>query len=306
MIDFTTCPVNRFKAYGGANGNKIHILYQGRGYMLKFPPAPGRKAAISYTNGCISEYLACHIYESLGFKTQKTLLGTYTDSRGKEKIVVACEDFTQDGKTLMEFAHLKNTCIDSEQSGYGTELSSILTAIDEQTLVPSDELRQFFWDMFIADALLGNFDRHNGNWGVLVDEQEQSAQIAPIYDCGSCLYPQLAVDKMKQVLESQEEIDRRIHVFPASAIMEDGKKIAYAEYISSLKDEGCTAALERVHARIDMERIHEIIWETPGLEPIQCEFYEVMLRERKEAILDSSMEKLLALREQHSGSTISL
>ena len=28
MIDFTPCEVNKFKAYGGANGNKIHIRYQ--------------------------------------------------------------------------------------------------------------------------------------------------------------------------------------------------------------------------------------------------------------------------------------
>lgn len=25
MIDFTNCPVNKFKGYGGANGNKINI-----------------------------------------------------------------------------------------------------------------------------------------------------------------------------------------------------------------------------------------------------------------------------------------
>ena len=36
MIDFTNCPVNRFRAYGGANGNKINISYEGSSYMLKF------------------------------------------------------------------------------------------------------------------------------------------------------------------------------------------------------------------------------------------------------------------------------
>jgi len=70
---------------------------------------------MSYTNGCISEYLACKIFRSIGINTQETILGTYTDKRGKEKIVVACKDFTADGKKLMEFAHLKNTCVDSEQ-----------------------------------------------------------------------------------------------------------------------------------------------------------------------------------------------
>ena len=181
MIDFTNCPVNRFRAYGGANGNKINITYQGHSYMLKFPPKPSRNRDMSYSNGCISEYVACHIFEMLGFRTQETLLGNYTDSRGKTKLVVACRDFTEGGKRLIEFAHLKNTCIDSEQNGYGKELSSILEAIEEQSIYPSDELWQLFWDMFIADAFLGNFDRHNGNWGFLVDEEKQQAELAPVY-----------------------------------------------------------------------------------------------------------------------------
>ena len=138
MIDFTNCLVNRFRAYGGANGNKINITYQGHSYMLKFPPKPSRNRDMSYSNGCISEYVACHIFEMLGFRTQETLLGNYTDSRGKTKLVVACRDFTEDGKRLIEFAHLKNTCIDSEQNGYGKELSSILEAIEEAAKARDD------------------------------------------------------------------------------------------------------------------------------------------------------------------------
>ena len=60
--------------------------------------------------------------------------------------------------------------------------------------------------MFIVDALLGNFDRHNGNWGILVDEEKQTAEIAPVYDCGSCLYPQLAAGEMKDVLEKKKKL----------------------------------------------------------------------------------------------------
>lgn len=297
-IDFTSCEVNRFKAYGGANGNKIHIRYQQKGYMLKFPPVPGRNKTMSYTNSCISEYLACHIYGLLGIKAQETLLGTYTDRRGKEKIVVACRDFTDGGKKLIEFAQLKNTCIDSEQNGYGTELSSIMTAIGEQTLLPQEELVQFFWDMFIADALLGNFDRHNGNWGILVDEEHQTAEIAPVYDCGSCLYPQLAVQDMQNVLEKEEEINKRIFIYPASAVEEQGKKISYFDFISSLKNQDCNAALKRIYARIDVEEINRLVEETPFLAPVQKEFYQIMLKERKEKILDYSMEQLLKLEGQ--------
>lgn len=295
MIDFTDCPVNKFIAYGGANGNKINISFRDKSYMLKFPPVPWRNKTMSYTNGCISEYLACHMFEALGFNTQETLLGKYTDSRGKEKIVVACGDFTAGGKKLIEFAHLKNTCIDSEQNGYGTELSSILQAIEEQTLLPPDKLREFFWEMFIADALLGNFDRHNGNWGILVDERLQTAEVAPVYDCGSCLYPQMSVEDMPKLLNSEEEIQARIYTFPLSIIEENGKKIPYFKFISSLKNRDCNEALKRVYKRIDMGRLNEIIADTPQLPPIQREFYQIMLRERKAKILDYSIEMLMTM-----------
>ena len=293
MIDFTNCPVNRFRAYGGANGNKINITYQGHSYMLKFPPKPSRNRDMSYSNGCISEYVACHIFEMLGFRTQETLLGNYTDSRSKTKLVVACRDFTEGGKRLIEFAHLKNTCIDSEQNGYGKELSSILEAIEEQSIYPSDELRQFFWDMFIADAFLGNFDRHNGNWGFLVDEEKQQAELAPVYDCGSCLYPQLDLERMKTVLQDEAEIDQRIYTFPTSSIEEGGKKISYFDYMSSLKNPDCNEALKRVCSRIDLDAIHNFLEDVPELLPIQSEFYLTMLTERKEKILDYSLELLM-------------
>lgn len=293
MIDFTSCEINKFKAYGGANGNKINIIYKDESYMLKFPPVPRRNKIISYTNGCVSEYIACHIFQSIGINTQETILGTYTDKKGKEKVVVACKDFTSGGKTLMEFAHLKNTCIDSEQSGYGKELASILKAIDEQNLLPPDDLRAFFWDMFITDALLGNFDRHNGNWGFLINEELKTAKIAPVYDCGSCLYPQLSLEGMEQVLNNDDEINRRIFVFPASSIEEDGKKIAYFDFISSLKNPDCNKALKRIYRQIDMKKIYKIIEGTPSIIEIQKDFYKVMISERKEKILDYSMDLLM-------------
>ena len=299
MIDFSGCPVNRFRAYGGANGNKINISYQGHSYMLKFPPRPSRNKMLSYTNSCISEYVACHIFEMLGFKVQETLLGNYTDSRGKSKLVVACRDFTEGGKKLIEFAHLKNTCITSEQSGYGKELSTILEAIDEQTLYPASELRTFFWDMFIADALLGNFDRHNGNWGLLVDEEAQSAEIAPIYDCGSCLYPQLDLERMAEVLKSQEEIDRRIYVFLASSIEEHGVKIPYYDFISSHRYPECSDALKRISARIDLDAIQNFLEEISELQPVQREFYLTILTERKEKILDHSLHLMMEREQRH-------
>ena len=148
MIDFTSAKVKN-KAYAGANGSKISVIYNNEQYMLKFPPLPTINKEMSYTNSCISEYIGCKIFDSVGIPVQETVIGTYT-SNGREKIVVACKDFTSPGITLQDFASLKNRIIDSERNGYGTELHDILSTIDEQTSMDSDAIKTRFWDMFIV------------------------------------------------------------------------------------------------------------------------------------------------------------
>lgn len=188
MIDFTSFP-KRNKGYAGANGNKISIIYNGEIYMLKFPPQPTKNKEMSYTNSCICEYIGCQIFELIGIPVQKTMLGTYT-VKGKEKIVVACKDFTFPGKQIQDFASLKNQVITSPRGGYGTELSDVLYAMEDQNSIDSRIVIERFWDMFIVDALIGNWDRHNGNWGFLYDEITDSQELAPVFDCGSSMYPQ--------------------------------------------------------------------------------------------------------------------
>ena len=290
MIDFTNLPV-RNKTYAGANGSKISVVYNNELYMLKFPAVAVINKDMSYANGCVSEYLGCHIFESIGIPVQKTLLGTYTKN-GKEKIVVACKDFTTGGLVLQDFASLKNTIIDSAHNGYGTELSDILKTLEEQTAMDSKVLVEWFWDMFIVDALIGNWDRHNGNWGFLYNVETDEISLAPIYDCGSCLFPRADEEIMRKTLADPAEREIRIFERPVSGIKINGQKIQYFKFISSLENSDCNKALKRILPRINLDKIYRIIDETPFISELQKEFYKTMIRERKERILDFSYKKL--------------
>lgn len=290
VIDFTKLK-KRNKTYAGANGNKVSVIYEDAQYMLKFPAQAKLNKDMSYSNSCFSEYLGCQIYESVGVPVQKTLLGVYT-VKGKQKIVVACGDFTEPGVVLQDFASLKNRMIDSERQGYGTELHDILQTIDEQTLIDRDKLLTRFWDMFIVDAFIGNWDRHNGNWGFLYDDRIDEMTLAPVYDCGSSLYPQADETIMEAVLADEGERNHRVYDIPTSAIMLDGKKINYFQFVSSLQNEDCNRALQRIVPRINMEQIQSIIEETPFMSDLQKQFCKTMLTERKARILDFSLAKL--------------
>ncbi len=292
LIDFSDCERNEYRAYGGASGNKINIIYEGHGYMLKFPPKPGGLSEINYINSDITEYLACHILDSMGICAQETLLGIYTDVHGNVRNVVACRDFAEGNRKLIEFAHLKNTCLDSDLDGYNTDLGSILRGIDEQRLILPDRLRTFFWRQFIGDALLANFDRHNGNWGILVDERVRHADLAPVYDCGSCLFPQLDDRGMERVLSKPSEIDDRVRMFPRSTLMIDRARINYHDFITSADNAECDAALAGLYRFIDMDRIEGIVDETPGITDLQRRFYLTMIAARKEGIIDKAMDRI--------------
>lgn len=306
MIDFTNCRVIPGRAYNGANGSKIAVEYNGTAYMLKFPPsAEGKPTYLSYTNSCISEHIASSIFNLLGIKAQETMLGTFS-VKGKEKIVCACKDFTAGGKRLFDFYSIKNTVLDSDSNGSGTELADIMDTIDKQQYIPPAVLREHFWNMFVADALLGNFDRHNGNWGFLYDDNTGITEIAPVFDCGSCLLPQADDNVMKKVLADKSELHARVFQFPTSAIKLNGRKINYYDFLSRTENTDVGEAIKRIVSRIDMEQIEDFIDQVPGISDLQKEFYKRYIGARYDLIIRPALELVEAEEQKESGPTLTM
>lgn len=303
MIDFTSCTIDKRANYGGSD-KKRGIIFNGKRYMLKLsdriPEDKRNPLNSSYTNSAFSEYLGCHILESIGFIVQKTLLGNITliSSKGQKRIypVVACENFVPEGYSLVEFKNIESAILDHKPPKIPT-LSDIYEVLTNEnpyfTKESGKEALNAYWDLFIADALLGNFDRHANNWGYLVNDKTQEMILAPIYDCGSCLYPQLSDDKLQYIIDSPDEIQLRIDKFPQAALEDDNnKKISYKAYVGSFVNSDCTDALKRVFPRIQMNKIDEIIDTVDGMSDIRKKFYKVMLRERYNQILRIPYETL--------------
>ena len=282
-IDFTACPHVPGRAYNGANGKKVAIRFENDVWMLKFPPnVRAKPTTLSYSNSCYSEHVASSVFRMLGIPAQETRLGTHAN--GTVKVVCACRDFTTDGRVLLDFCSIKNTVIDSETNGPGTDLQEMLETIELQQFVDPVRLRDFFWDMFVADALLGNFDRHNGNWGFLADRESGKTEIAPVFDCGSCLLPQADESVMRKVIEDPAECDARIKVFPASAIKIGDRKINYVEFIRNGANPDLNAAISRIVPRIDIRAICAFIRGVPYLTDLQRDFYCHYLTARNRAL----------------------
>ena len=116
--------------------------------------------------------------------------------------------------------------------------------------------------------------------------------LAPVFDCGSSLFPQADDDIMQAVLDDPAERDVRIFKIPLSGIRQDGQKINYYDFIYAGKNQDCNAALIRILPRIDMKKIDLLIDDTPFISDLQKRFYKTMLAERKEKILDRSLQRI--------------
>ena len=197
MIDFTNA-IEEFNNYKGSEKKKT-LIYNKKKYLVKFPdPIREKNKNISYINNAFSEYIGSNVFKIVGFKTQNTVLGKY-EYNGKEKIVCACEDFTDNENVLYEFENLALST--NPDKKIETELNDIMEVIEENKMIDTEETKQKFWDMFIIDSLIGNTDRHNGNWGFLLNKNTGNVEFSPIYDCGSCLNPMLEDEEIKKTME---------------------------------------------------------------------------------------------------------
>ena len=292
MINFNDGEEKLNKFFGSEK--KTTILYNNILYMLKFPdPIRGDKlkGLLSYKNNQFSEHIGSSIFAACGFETQETALGYFTDTSGKEKIVVGCKDFTQDGGTLYELSKIANQTSVSDDKLSAT-IENVALIINENRLINDKEaMMNSFWDMFVVDALIGNGDRHFGNWGIL--EKNGNIKFAPIYDCGSSLGALLDDSSMSELLA-----DANLHDFKnkeynvTSCYSMDGKRIFYHEIFKNPTN-GLAEAIQRVIPKIDIGKICGIVDSTPIISETRKKYLKNAMDMRYNQILLPALKRIM-------------
>lgn len=271
--------------YGGSE-KKRGILIDGFPYMLKFQTKTPLDSRINH----ITEYLGSHIFELLGFNAHRTFLGTY-----KAENVVACKDFVIDGYQFVPFNDVGESTIEEDKDKYQYSYQDIVTLLEKnKKLTNVKETVSSFFEIYIVDALIGNFDRHGANWGFLKKNNQYT--LAPVFDNGSCLFPKLIDDnEIILIMKNREEMSNRVYKFPVSQIKLRGKKSSYFEVISSLEFDKINQALKKIYNRIDLNKIYKLINSTNELSTIHKQFYCLIIKERYEKILKFSYDKLIKM-----------
>ena len=312
LINFNDFQQNQ-RMYGGTAGRKMGITYNGKNYLLKFPgnlkERQMKNINLSYSNSPVCEYIGSKIYEFIGIPVHNTILGIRN-----EKIVVACEDFLEDGDRLYEFDKIKVTFephfLDSngnETNGVGVDLYEIMMTIQAHPFLQDvPRVLERFWDMFVVDALIGNTDRNNSNWGVIL-RKNGSKELAPVYDNGNCLNNKWDDEKMQEVMADSNRIEDEAYRARRCIFELQGRRVNPYHIMESMEYPECSEAVRRLTPKIgnNMDKIRMMIEELPVLSKVKKQFFILLVNYRYEKVLmpvyQKIMERELAGFEQKKG-----
>lgn len=292
MIDLmnATWRSNRF----GGSEKKKALLYNGKAYMVKFPdPRRSLKTGLSYINNQYSEHIGCSIFNLVNVPAQNTFLARCQDpTNGKEKIVVACELFDQQPDVhLIEFSKFVLNDTDSARHA-NLSIEDVMDVIDNYTLLKDKQTtKDFFWDMFVVDAYLGNPDRHLDNWGFLEDANGILSP-APVYDCGSCLSPKMTDEEKDANLNAPGAMSQDEYNI-CSVYHYQGERIYYHSFLKNPPVEDLRYAILRMVPQINLQvdAIRDLIDGTEGMSPISKDYMKASLELRREKILQPAYDK---------------
>lgn len=299
LVDFNDYRQNQ-RMYGGTAGRKMGITYGGKEYLLKFPGNLKEKQMkninLSYSNSPVCEYIGSKVYKIIGLPVHDVILGIRN-----EKVVVACEDFLEDGDRLYEFDKIKVTFeprfLDSngnETNGVGVDLYEIMMTIQEHPFLRDVcGVAEHFWNMFVMDALIGNTDRNNSNWGIIL-RKDGLKELAPVYDNGNCLNCKWDDEKMQIVMGDAAKMESEAYKARRCIYELHGKRINPYYIMESMEYQGCMDAVCRLVPKIGdcMGVIRTMVEEIPILSAVQQRFFTEIMEYRYEKVLLPAWRKI--------------
>ena len=146
----------------------------------------------------------------------------------------------------------------------------------------------------IFDSIIGNGDRHQENWGFIVNFDTLEIEYSPIYDSGSCLGRELEEKKVNQMLKDSNMLNAYINR-GVSEIHWESKKLNHFELIKNIYNQErykniVENEIKRIVQIFNEERIKKIVNEIDNNLPENLSEHKLP-KNRKELIA-----KIISLR----------
>lgn len=148
--------------------------------------------------------------------------------------------------------------------------------------------------MFVVDALIGNTDRNNSNWGIIIRENGRK-KLAPVYDNGNCLNSKWDDEKMQAVLSNEKNLETEAFSARRCIFELEGRKRNPYHLIERMEYEGCNEAVRNITPKVAtaLPEIEKMILGISVLTDIQKKFYLAVMEERCEKVFKPVCQRIM-------------
>lgn len=269
---------------------KLSVSIDDHLHMLKLQdPKRGKRDYLSYINNALSEYIGCKIFESVGLPVQQVVFGTF-DYKGKTRFACACKDLCNENEEHFQIdIALRGEFPDNPEIIDTPSFESFEKILESIPVDNKEEVRKFYYDMFIVDAFTGNIDRHNGNWGIIKNRESGKTRISPVYDCGSCLDSLLDDSQL-----SEETVKQSIHN-TYSVIQDKRGKINYKDFFLNSKNPVFINEIKNIVPKININKIFALIDSAEEISEKRKNYYKSVLEGKYSLFIIPCLKKATSL-----------
>jgi len=282
-VSFKIVDLNSWRKLGvaapGRNEKYWFVNHLGEEWLFKIPKVG--------TTEHVSEKLAYEIAQLVGIEAAETEFATY-----KGRLGTVSKNFVEvdKGENLIEMLDL----IQKMQPGYDPELMKDTWTGREYSLelvidvirATKEALITYVMQYLIFDALIGNSDRHHGNWGIIYSAFRET-RMAPSYDHSASLGSKIREEDIENILNDRRRFMANVETKAKSLLVFSGKrKVTQKELLIHIRDNFADGELVRtilgMTSKIDRTNVNAIIDRVP---------FEILSRRKKDFLLELIIAK---------------
>lgn len=281
--DYTDCQFNDWQVDYGImdkivlkDGNKrLMIKFENESYKIK---------------NYISEFIASEFIRRLGYDCQEVSLGYY---EGRECCAVTLFDYEITPMKEINSSAYWVSGMNLDDKIYDLDwLLSIPLNIDGKLNMTPDYYLNFIYNMFSLDMLIGNFDRHAGNWGYYLAKDEKYC-FSGLYDNGNSLNPKYIG---KECNFSRGEIEHLVKFKTKSSVLFNKKRSNFFKILENIDDRQFLMTINKIFLNaynnfdIFMDLFNTVVKYNEKYESY-CNMIEYLIRYRIKEVIEEVERK---------------
>lgn len=204
-----------------------------------------------------SEKIACEIAKVIGYRCADIELAKDQDG----DLCVLNYSFLKPDESLIEFASEASI----SQNGYDRKEKYTIQGIKRILDIVDEKLYSEFIGLQVFDALIGESDRHEENWGYVRSNKSGNIIFAPFYDNGDSLMHNINDVQIEECTNDEAKFLRYINKSKTKILDNNGHKIKHFQLIDYLITENPIFLREELQKTKNLtdDIIKEIIYRIP-------------------------------------------